>query len=345
MARYRREHGEELDFNRAYWTAPLGFAEAHELERQHIEAALGLEGLVSLTDHDNIEGAMERNDAGAPAVVSLEWTVPFAPAYFHLGVHNLPRAQAREILSRLLAYTEAPDERQLPELFVLLDAIPDVLLVLNHPFWEMEPIGQPALLAMLNSFLRSYGPYIHAFEVSGLRPWQENQRVLEMANDLRVPIVSGGDRHGWEANAMLNLTGAATFSEFVAEVRQDGRSTIAVMPSYQKEPFGLRMMQVAWDVLRDYPGHPAGRVHWTDRVFFVCDDGVARPLARCFPAGEPQELRVLTGVMRQLEGQPWRALLHAAWSVHSTHQARPPHRPAVRPAARPVFNRRERSVA
>ena len=40
---------EALDFNRAYWTAPLTAAGAHDLERQHIEDVLGLEGVVSLT--------------------------------------------------------------------------------------------------------------------------------------------------------------------------------------------------------------------------------------------------------------------------------------------------------
>ena len=59
LARYRRDHGEDLDFNRAYWTAPLSPRDAHDLERKHIEDGLGLEGTVSLTDHDNIDGAME----------------------------------------------------------------------------------------------------------------------------------------------------------------------------------------------------------------------------------------------------------------------------------------------
>ena len=184
-----------------------------------------------------------------------------------------------------------------------LDEIPEVLVVLNHPFWEMEPIGNAALLGMLHSFIRSYGSYIHALEVNGLRPWRENQRVLEMAEDLGMPVVSGGDRHGWEPNTMLNLSRASTFSEFVAEVRRDGVSEIVVMPSYQ-EPFGLRMMQVAWDILREYPSHFCGRTHWTDRVFFEWDGGVVEPLSACFLNGEPKELQLLTGAMRQLERQP-----------------------------------------
>jgi hypothetical protein len=197
---------------------------------------------------------------------------------------------------------------------------------------------------MLHSFLRSYGSYIHALEVSGLRPWPENEQVLQMAEDLCVPVVSGGDRHGWEASTMLNLTRARSFSGFVAEIRQDGLSEIVVMPNYQ-QPFGLRMMQVAWDVLRDYPRHPCICAHWTDRVFFECDDGAVRPLSHCFKNGLPQELRLLTGAMRQLERQPWRTLLHAAWSLRSTNIALPPRRQTRKPAARPAVPSGERIVA
>lgn len=345
MDRYRRDHGEELDFNRAHWTAPLTAEEAYRSERRQIEESLGLEASVSLTDHDNIDAGMDWRGEGQAPPISLEWTVPYGPAYFHLGIHNLPRSQAHGVLARLSAYTQSPDERQLHALLAGLDGMPEVLIVFNHPFWEMEGIGHAALHEMLNSFIRAYGQYVHALEVSGLRPWHENEQALQLAKDLGMAVVSGGDRHGWSPNAILNVTRAGNFSEFVAEVRQDGRSEMVVMPSYQNEPFGLRMMQVAWDVLREYPEHPCGRMHWTDRVFFRCDDGVTRPLTRCFRGGEPTELRFLTAAMRQLEWQPWRALLHAAWGQHSSNRTAPSRRPSFRPAARPAFTSRERSAA
>lgn len=345
LARYRRDHGEDLDFNRAYWTAPLSACDAHELERKQIEDALGLEGIVSLTDHDNINGPMElRGSESGEVIISLEWTVPYGAAYFHLGVHNLPPARARELTARLLGYTGSPDEKQLPALLDELDRIPEVLLVLNHPLWEMEPIGKAALAEMLHSFVRRYGRYLQALEVSGLRPWPENAKVLEMAAELGVPVISGGDRHGWEASTMLNLTRARDFAEFVAEIRRDGVSEIAVMPDYQ-QPFGLRMMQVAWDVLREYPNHPRGRAHWTDRVFFKWFDGTVRPLSGCFQKGELKELRLLTGAMRQLELQPWRSLVHAAWSLQSGKDAVPNSRQRLRPVARPAFSGGEGNAA
>ena len=145
---------------------------------------------------------------------------------------------------------------------------------------------------------------------------------------------------------MLNVTRATSFSEFVTEVRCDGQSEIVVTPAYHTEPFGLRIMQVAWDVLREYPTHSSGRTHWTDRVFLECDDGAVRPLSGCFAHGEPKELRLLTGAMRHLEAQPWRGLLHAAWTRHATHATLPPPQPkTLRPAVRPLSPSGEGSVA
>jgi hypothetical protein len=323
LARYRKDHGDALDFRRAYWTAPLSARNAHDLERKQIEHALGLEAMVSLTDHDNIDGPMElRENGNSETIIALEWTVPYKRAYFHLGIHNLPPARAREIVGQLLAYTSSPDEKQLPHLLDTLDRIPDVLLVFNHPLWEMEPIGKAVLDDMVHSFIRSYGSYLHALEVSGLRPWPENRRVLEMAEELGTPVISGGDRHGWEASTMLNLTRSRSFAEFVAEIRGDGTSEIVVMPDYQ-QPFGLRMMQVAWDVLREYPSHPCGRPHWYDRVFFEWFDGTVRPLSCCFKKGLPRELHFLTGVMRRFEQQPWRSLVRAAWSLREGKEGIP----------------------
>lgn len=242
------------------------------------------------------------------------------------------------------SYTGFPDESRLRELLEELDQIPDVLLVLNHPFWEMEPIGKAAVRQMVHSFIQRYGTYLHALEVSGLRPWHENEQVLQLAEDLGIPVVSGGDRHGLEASTMLNVTRARTFSEFVAEIREDGASEIVVMPDYQ-EPFGLRMMQVAWDVLRDYPNHPCGRTQWMDRVFFEWYDGEIRPLSRCFQNGEPNELRLLTGAMRAIEREPWRSALRAAWSLHSTHSTLPAAQQVIQLSPRRAFAAREEIVA
>ena len=243
--------------------------------------------------------------------VSLEWTIPFSPAYLHVGVHNLPPADAREIMSALAGYTATPEESKLACLFEHLDGIPGVLLVLNHPLWEMEPIGARAVRAMVRTFLARYGGWIHALEVNGMRPWSENRLVLEMAQNLNYPVVSGGDRHGCEPSAMLNLTNASTFAEFVDEVRE-GTGEIVTMPQY-RDPYNLRVLQVVWDVLRSDRDLTGEERRWTERVFFESVDGMPKPLSQCWE-GELTELKLMAGFARALEAPPLRAALRLAFA-------------------------------
>jgi hypothetical protein len=313
LRRYRERHGKKLDFSRAYWTAPVSAHQAYAIEKGQIEDALDLASMVSLTDHDDIEAGLSLH-AGDPRhiPVSLEWTVPFPPAELHVGIHNLPPADARKIMSALSSYTAAPEESKLAGLFEHLDQFPGVLVVLNHPLWEMEPIGERAVRGTVRTFLARYGRWIHALEVNGLRPWRENRWVIEMGRNLNYPVVSGGDRHGREPSAMLNLTNAATFAEFVSEVREGGACEIVTMPQY-REPFNLRVLQVVWDVLRNERGLAGEERRWTERVFFELTDGVPRPLSQCWE-GEPTELRLMMAFTRALEAPPLRAALRLAFA-------------------------------
>jgi len=67
---------------------------AFDLERRQIEDKLQIPGLVSLTDHDDIQAPMLLRTVAASRhiPVSVEWTVPFGATAFHLGIHNLPSA-------------------------------------------------------------------------------------------------------------------------------------------------------------------------------------------------------------------------------------------------------------
>jgi hypothetical protein len=47
---------------------------------------------------------------------SLESSVPYEDAIFHLGVHNLPASQAHTIVADLAAYTQHPSSPRLTEL-------------------------------------------------------------------------------------------------------------------------------------------------------------------------------------------------------------------------------------
>jgi hypothetical protein len=266
-----------VDFAKAYWTPPLSPASALLLEATQI-TGIGLRPLVSLTDHDNIEAGMSLQVTADPhqVPVSVEWTVPYERSILHLGIHNLPLAFARAWISEMAAYTDSPRERLLPGVLRELAGIPEVLIVLNHPFWFEEGVEEANHRVALDRALRECIQWLHAFELNGTRCWKENARVMELAQAHSRPLVSGGDRHASEPSACLNLTNAGTFSEFVSEVRA-GHSLVWFQSHY-REPMPIRVLEAASDILRLYPEYP-GRERWTDRFFYRGEDGVSRPLS------------------------------------------------------------------
>ena len=215
------------------WTPPLSPAQAVALESGQIHD-LSLEPLVSLTDHDNIEAALElrATQEGRRAPISVEWSVPWRGAEMHLGIHNMPPVRARQRMAALARFTTIPRESDLHDILDWLHEDPSTLIVWNHPLWDETALGAERYRTVSTEFLRCYRPWIHALEVNGLRSWKENRRVMQWAEAEALPSVSGGDRHGWEPNAFLNLTRAATLAEFIDEVREDRRSHVLVMPQY-----------------------------------------------------------------------------------------------------------------
>src|SRR5262249_35032090 len=131
--------------------------------------------LISLSDHDNIEAPLLLRviPESQQIPVSLEWSVPFQETEFHLGVHNLPGASAGAIVAQLNAFTALPEEGCLHDLLSMLNGIPEVLIVLNHPMWDLPRIGKARHRQALSAFVTGYGSYFHAFELGGLRPWEE----------------------------------------------------------------------------------------------------------------------------------------------------------------------------
>lgn len=274
----RRHKQLGLDFERAHWTPPATPSAAYELETRQINEQLGLRSIVSLTDHDNIKAPLllrVHNDT-ADVPISTEWSIPYQSDELHIGLHNLPAADAEAMLARMNAYTAHPDESGLKEILADLHSRKDVLIVLNHPLWDLFHAGEAHTQA-LSSFMARLGQYIHAFELGGLRSWEENRQVYELAEQWNVAVIAGGDRHGYEPSACLNLTNAACFPEFVQEVR--GKSThVLFMPQYAR-PLWSRMLQVVLDAAREHPGHPMG-AHWDERTFHPDCAGTLRPICQ-----------------------------------------------------------------
>jgi hypothetical protein len=268
-----------IDFRRVYWTPPLSAREAFDLETNQIATKLGLKPLVSLTDHDNVEAGLHLKllDTAADAPVSVEWSVPYEQTVFHLGVHNLPAIDAAEWMKQFAHFTSVPSEPALQQLLHDLNDQPSVLLILNHPFWDAESVGPAAHRESLAHFISKYGSLIHGIELNGMRSRRENREVLKLGEEIHQPVISGGDRHGCEPNAVLNLTQAENFEEFVQEIRTDRRSEILLMPQFF-EPLQARILESAWHALADAPGE-FGRQHWMNRVFFEDQHGVPQPVS------------------------------------------------------------------
>src|SRR5262245_52885099 len=133
MDTYRRVHGRELDFAAAYWRPPLSPAAVVASERQQIAARFDCDGFVSLTDHDTVEGPCAVASSGDRSVpLSLEWSVPFDGAMFHLGVHAISPARLAATERALAGYT-CGATRSLSELLQWLGECRETFVVLNHP--------------------------------------------------------------------------------------------------------------------------------------------------------------------------------------------------------------------
>ncbi len=304
--------GEAIDFNRAFWTPPLTPRDAYQLEQQQLESAFEARALVSLSDHDNIRAGQALHVMGdTSAPISVEWSIPFGPTYFHVGVHNLPPRRATAILESLEEYTETPRPGLLGDLFAMLNGLPETLLILNHPFWDEAGIGAHEHAHILGRLLERHGEHIHALELNGLRSWAENRKVIWLARQTGHPVISGGDRHGLEPNSVVNITNAACFPEFVEEVRRDRVSDVVFMPQY-REPIRLRVLQTMWDIVRPYPEFSEGRRLWSDRVFYRTPEGSVQPLSVLWKGGQPAIVKQFVALMHLVDLRQVRSALRMA---------------------------------
>lgn len=314
--RSRDRYKTPLNYAAAYWTPPLTPRLAFDLESKQIQK-LGLMPLVSITDHDNIKAPMLlRTVASARHIpVSVEWTAPYGgDQAFHLGIHNLPSESGAMWMKTFEEYTANPDESRLTEILSALHALPNVLIVFNHPMWDLYLIGEIKHQQRVQDFMETNHDFIHALELNGLRNWEENRTVKKMAKQWNKLLISGGDRHGVEPNANINLSNAGTFTEFVHEVRYEKRSHVLFMPQYA-EPWKHRILESTLDAIRDYPEFPQGSRNWDERVFHPDGNGVIRPLCELWPFGVvPTHVQYAIKLVRLMGTRPVAESLRMAWS-------------------------------
>ena len=303
-----------LDFVAANWRPPLLPRMAFDTEGRQIQR-LGLEALVSLTDHDTMEAPLllRTISVARQIPVSVEWTAPFGRTTFHIGVHNLPSADAIDWMRRFEQFTEDPSDADLGALLEELDAIPQVLTILNHPVWDLHKIGNRPHGDELDRFLSENGAYVHALELNGLRHARENLEVARVAGRSRHVLISGGDRHGMEANANINLTNATSFTEFVREIRVERRSHVLFLEQYARA-WEQRILDSTVDAVSDFPQFSPGWQRWDERAFHPDADGVMRPLSELWVDGRPPiALRLAIQAVRLLRSRSLAGALSLAF--------------------------------
>ena len=320
--RAEQKHGIRIDYAASYWTPPMTPKLAFDLETRQIQK-LNLDAMVSITDHDTIKAPMLlRTVPSARQIpVSVEWSAPYGGIQsFHLGVHNLPSARAQEWMATLADFTAHPSDAWLTDILVALHKEPNVLVVFNHPMWDLYLVGKEKHQFLVNEFLQKNGAYLHALEVNGLRTWDENRAVRRLAEKWNMLLIAGGDRHGVEPNANINLTNAASFTEFVHEIRRQKKSNVLFMPQYA-EPWKHRILQSTVDAIRQYPEFPLGSRTWDERVYHPDRNGVIRPLREVWPNGSAPRVVSATLAMVQMMGRGLVAGgLRMAWN--ESHQLR-----------------------
>ena len=319
-ARAMERYNFKVDYAAAYWTPPLTPRLAFDLESKQVEK-VGLAPLVSISDHDNITAPMLlRTVAAARHIpVSVEWSAPFfgpdggCEQSFHLGIHNLPSDTGAEWMRTFEEFTANPSNSRLTEILSALHALPNVLIIFNHPLWDLYLIGEQKHRVYVDEFMAQNGEFMHALELNGLRIWEENRAVKRLAAQHGKLLISGGDRHGIEPNANINLSNAASFTEFVHEVRYEGTSNVLFMPQYA-EPWKHRILQSTLDAIRDYPEFPQGSRRWDERVYHPDLKGVVRPVSDLWATGEaPSYLTFVIKAVRLLGSDAISGSLRRAW--------------------------------
>ncbi len=102
-------------------------------------------------------------------------------------------------MERFTAGSGAADLRHMLAAF---DSDPGCLVILNHPYWDQPMIGSHLHDALLEDFMESFRPWIHALEINGLRDYRfeivghgaESERLRSNLRLARLPgVVLGRD--------------------------------------------------------------------------------------------------------------------------------------------------------
>jgi predicted metal-dependent phosphoesterase TrpH len=271
----------DLNYAEITFNPPYTPEDVYQMEAA-AAANWGFHGVhLAITDHDEFAGNIallrRRPDLVGRVAVSEELSLWFQGHLFHLGVCHLPESRVEETHTQIQAAARAG---RYDELFETL-AASGCLVVFNHPLLPWGPVSK---MIPATELLSRYGWAIHALEVNGMRPREENNCVLELARQWRKPVVGGGDSHLLVASSILSLSHAATFKDFIGEVK-DGHAVPFVTPDYFAPLRWKLFLRVLFFISRyrqiaSYKGEPVaamlkGRtvlldpVGWASRAFLA----------------------------------------------------------------------------
>lgn len=230
------ERQSSVNYAEMVYNPPLTPEDVYRMESDAVEP-LGFDGVhLAITDHDEYAAGValrsSRPDLDGRVAVAEEVSLPYRGHLFHLGVLGLAECGIEETHARIQSAARA--ERH-DELFETL-ASTGCLVILNHPLVPWGPNGGDIPVAQL---LARYGWAIHALEFNGMRRREENDRVLEMARHWRKPLIAGGDSHLLLASSSICVSQAASFADFIAEVKE-GRCVPLIKSDYAA-PLGWKL--------------------------------------------------------------------------------------------------------
>ena len=206
----------DLDYSELGYHPPFRPDEIWRMEAENARRLGAGRLMLAITDHDEVTGALELRRAhpehSQQIALGEELSIRFDDHVFHLGVSGLPEDRVHDVNTSLHASARLG---RLDAVFEELHSL-GCLVVLNHPLmaWHGRETHVPAL-----DLLNHYGWAVAALELNGMRPLAENEAVVALARQVRKPLVGGGDSHLLKPSSALCASGAATYADFIAEVR------------------------------------------------------------------------------------------------------------------------------
>ncbi len=88
--------------------------------------------------------------------------MPYRDSVIHLGIPNLPSATATSWIKTFAAFTASPSMKRLEQILSELNDLTNVLMVFNHPAWNLNKVGAERHRFCIHEFMTNCGRFTHA---------------------------------------------------------------------------------------------------------------------------------------------------------------------------------------